>query len=522
MSDQDTEEPAGPTLQDVMNALADITINMSNLNERLLDQESAMSEIQSRVSILYDKESSDDEGSTSTNKEKKSSNADKSRKKSMFQRNVDETSTLSERHTVVVQRQTPNHSHIYLQSTDLGEYAQFVNKWFDWEIQHGIKLEPALIVARNVRNQLMYNNDKSETDFNSLTPTTFCSMMAQETKVFSKVQFAETLRNAMRDVKVLFWDNVRPSTHEKFFQGILRRQKLFLRTFQIMMEANKIYCPELEGKEFGLGQIFLDSIDRNYNKYILAEIPKVKDYNYKKLEDFLDAYVTKAKSHFEVSRSVRMVPYGGADFKINNHKPYSSSSSSNSNTKPYTRGSSDSQTYQRQQVNFVDITTQEDVDEKESFTDDQLYDQLDSDNSDIEYDEKQLDSIPDGYENVSQPVEDQQELNALENSRNSTPSVRGCVNYALYGKCFSGDSCKNVQGHNERIAEQTREWMVRKLTTTNVKAKPASMNSGHRDRGTREFNNVQNTSRILDEKAVPNKMPNKIVQRDRSSNRDRE
>ena len=39
------------------------------------------------------------------------------------------------------------------------------------------------------------------------------------------------------------------------------------------MEANKTACPTLEGKEFGLAQIFLDLIDKEYNKYILAEIP---------------------------------------------------------------------------------------------------------------------------------------------------------------------------------------------------------------------------------------------------------
>lgn len=301
-------ESVEPTISDVMTSLSAIMGKLTTMEERLDTHETLIGEMQPRVSILYhdqeeknidemkEKESTRDnseEGDASENSRKARGTA----RKSMFQRNVEETSELSERHQIVVQRATPSHSHIFLSSTDLAEYAQFVTKWFDWEIQHGIKLEPALIVSKNVRNQLMYNNGKTDTDFNSLTPATFCSMMAGETRVGSKVQFAETFRRAMRNVRVLSWDKVRPNSHERFFQGILRRQKIFMRTFQILMEANKEHCPSLDMREFGLAQIFLDLIDKQYSKYVLAEIPRIREDNYKRLADFVDVYVAKAKTH---------------------------------------------------------------------------------------------------------------------------------------------------------------------------------------------------------------------------------
>lgn len=504
-----------PTLSDIMAALTSVIHEVRDLGKRMVEQEEAIAEMQPRLSILYDQEvksiSSPEDGKSNEASDRDSNEgspvypeetmpAQRPARKSIFQKNIEETSVLAERHSVVIQRQTPNHSHIYLTSTDLAEYAQFVNKWFDWEIQHGIKLEPALIVSRNVRNQLMYNNGKTETDFNSLTPSAFCSLMAMETKVFSKVQFAETLKYAMRAVKCLYWDNVRPSTHEKFFQGILRRQKQFLRTFQIMMEANKNYCPDLEVKDFGLAKIFLDTIDRNYNKYILAEIPKVKSYNFRKLSDFLDAYVAKAKEHFEASRSIRLVPYTGDDFKLAQQKTQTSQSSSRFRDNPTAHETSSSQRYSSQRVNFVDVTRDDDTDDSVCPGDSHQPRVSDSDDEsayedcvDQDTDNPVLDTCHEtNSADYSVPCETStQQLQAADFRSEVAPnSVRGCINYALYGRCFAGDSCKNVKGHNEKIALDTRQWILKKVST------PI------------EFSKVKHSH-------IDPQQPRKIVQRDR-------
>jgi hypothetical protein len=450
----------------------------------------------------------------------------------MFQRNIDETATLAERHEVIIQRQTPSHSHIYLTSTDLAEYAQFVNRWFDWEIQHGIKLEPALIVSKNVRNQIMYNNDKTDTDFNSLTPSAFCSLMAKETKVFSKVHFAETLKNANRDIKVLMWDNVRPNTHERFFQGILRRQKMFTRTFQILMEANKEFCPALEGREFGLAQIFLDMIDRNYNKYILAEIPKVKNHNYNKLSDFVDAYVAQAKLHFEAGRAIRLVPYGGNDFKMSTQTKTSSSSSSSptphtgsrdNNSYSGNRGSRDNNANSgNRRFNHIDVSTEADdsgAEDTQQWTDVQSDGELDTHDFDQEDDPQTRDRKAEFADDYVQ----HQELQALNNSSGTKDYVKGCVNFALYGNCFNGDACKNAQGHNEKVAVETREWMISKLNS-NIRPKASPLNTRQSARHEKEFYNLKNgpwtepssTPYPKDVKFANVNVPSKIVQREKS------
>lgn len=548
MADQETvtdsvQEPAfdppvqEPTINDIVNSLNHVMYAMQDVNDKLNEQEKTINEMQPRVSILFDGQ---DAAKEENQEEKVSASLGRqaNSRMSMFQRNVEETSTLAGRHEVIIQRQTPSHSHIYLTSTDLAEYAQFVNRWFDWEIQHGIKLEPALIVSRNVRNQIMYNNDKTDTDFNSLTPAEFCSLMAKETKVFSKVHFAETLKLANRDIKVLMWDSVRPNTHERFFQGILRRQKMFTRTFQILMEANKLFCPALEGKEFGLAQIFLDLIDKNYSKYILAEIPKIKNQNYAKLSDFVDAYVAQAKKHFEAGRAIRLVPYGGNDFKMATQQSKTSNYNSSSKTStPHTgsrdafprsgyRGSRDNNSHPgNRRLNHVDINNEEDdsgAEDPHPWTD--VHSDGESDTSDV----GQLED-PQTRDRKAEHAEDyvqDHELQVLNDSGGPKDYVKGCVNFALYGNCFNGDACKNAQGHREKVAAETRDWMVRKLTS-NMKPRAAPLNRQQRDSVDKEFYNLKpepSTTSFpteVDYAKVNASAPRKIVQRERSERTDR-
>ena len=61
----------------------------------------------------------------------------------------------------------------------------------------------------------------------------------------------------------------------------------------IMMEANSKMCPAVSGKEYGLASVFLSLIDSNYNKRILAEIPRITETNYPRIEEFIDAYMEK-------------------------------------------------------------------------------------------------------------------------------------------------------------------------------------------------------------------------------------
>jgi endonuclease III-like uncharacterized protein len=153
-----------------------------------------------------------------------------------------------------------------------------------------------------------------DTMFSKLSAETFCELMSKETRVDSKVEFVETLRYALRFLKPLNWSSVRPNTHEQFFQEILKRKSIFMRTFMIMMEANSKYCPSVAGKEYGAAKVFLDLVDDSYNKRVLAEIPRITDTNYRNIEEFLNQYVEKASQHYEASKAIRMVPYDGSDF----------------------------------------------------------------------------------------------------------------------------------------------------------------------------------------------------------------
>jgi hypothetical protein len=238
------------------------------------------------------------------------------RRESAWGKMLSETELAADRHHVVVNMAPPSHKHIYLNSTNLADYLQMVTQWIEWQARYGIKLETSQVISTNVKHILMYKNDMTDVQFNGLTPQEFCKLMAKETIVTSKREFADTLRGALRNTGKLLWSEVRPNTHEKFIQGTLKRYKLYLKAFQIIMEedGNKRFCPELEGKDYGLVQIFLDMFEYSYVKTVLAEIPRVKGNKYANITEFLDVFVKHVNGQYEASRALRSIPYEGADF----------------------------------------------------------------------------------------------------------------------------------------------------------------------------------------------------------------
>ena len=442
--------------------------------------------ISNREDYLEDEKSSNGSMPDTSDSEKINPDGGKSKRKSVFLKTVERTTAMAERRHVVMQMPTPSFSHIRLESTDLSEYCQFVNKWFDYEVKHGIKLSPTSIISDRIRNLLIYTYDLDDTDFNSLTPERFCSLMAKETIVLSKTQFAETFKHAMRNVKVLSWENVKPNNHEIFFQGILRRKKIFLRTFQILMEANSQYCPSIEGKDYGLAQVFLSLVDSEYNKLVLAEIPKIKPANYPRVEEFIDAYVKQAKEHFDKSKLVRSVPYQGDGFKrfqvtsypkrdgqyvSNNRFPQTSSQSLNK--QQFRSNSFNADKRSLSQMNVVDIANELDNSDEEfpppDFEDNDLENQKDLD--DIE-EESLIDKDNPTDNHVEESIvpldnnSSNESLMALLNVNPQTFSKhnKGCVQYVLgNGHCSYGDKCYYASSHNAQGAELTRQWMLARL-----------------------------------------------------------
>ena len=60
-------------------------------------------------------------------------------------------------------------------------------------------------------------------------------------------------------------------------------------------------------------------IDEEYNKRILAEIPKVSESNFPNVEKFLESYVDEAGKYYHISKTVKSVPYyAGSDFNRKN------------------------------------------------------------------------------------------------------------------------------------------------------------------------------------------------------------
>ena len=336
---------------------------------------------------------------------------------------------------------------------DLSSFTKFIIQWFEYEQINGIKLKPVQIISRRIRNLVMFNNSMDDSIFAKLSAEEFCVLMANETQVHTKVEFVDTLRHALRFLKPLDWSSVRPNNHETFFQDILKRKSIFMRTFMIMMEANSRYCPPVGGKDFGSAHVFLSLIDEGYNKRILAEIPKISESNYANIQAFLVVYVEQAGKHYDLSKKIKSVPYMGADFNRRNAE----------SRNRFSQGDR-AQSKRVSRVNFLHEDSDEDIPRAGP---DEFYDDLEDRKPSASPDQVDSDDFDDQVEGMIAEGEDldPDHLKRIMNMEApSSGSTRGCVAFALYGNCYKGKDCKYVQGHNEAIARETRKWMMKKLS----------------------------------------------------------
>ena len=444
-----------PTLKDVMEILRRIDAKVDLNSERLSVLENDVAILKGEKSLAEEEEKTEGIGSRSS-------------RKTMFEREVEEASTApeGEQRMVVINMPPPEFKHIYLDSTDLANFSNFLIQWLEWERTYSLKLEPPRIMSCKLRTMLQYNHGLTDSEFFKLTPELFMKLMAKETKVQSKREFADCMRQALRYLRPLNWGKVNPGNHQKFFQGILRRRELFMKVFQIIMENNSDHCPEIKGRKHGLAQIFLDLISETYNESVLSEIDEVNKTNYPKIGEFVDAFVAKAKEHYEVSQGVKRVPYTGSDFKPEERRETSQQDFVRKDFKKPGKPSNRDSSIQR--VNHTNNWIGD-----ESDSDDEVErrpmaklgaDETDSDEEGDQFGEERgaANATAEAQPEPEPPDPFEAQLKAISDS---SPSTRGCVNYAIYGNCFRGDECKNAQGHNEQSAKQTREWLIKKLAT---------------------------------------------------------
>ena len=95
------------------------------------------------------------------------------RRSSVFIREAQGSDNISVRKQVVISVEPPMHKHIYLDSMELSDLTKFIIQWFEYEQINGIKLEPAQIISRRVRNLLLSNDSMTDSMFAKLSSQKF-------------------------------------------------------------------------------------------------------------------------------------------------------------------------------------------------------------------------------------------------------------------------------------------------------------------------------------------------------------
>jgi hypothetical protein len=280
------------------------------------------------------------------------------------------------------------------------------------------------------------------------------------------------------------------------------------------MMSNHKYKPDMKGDD-GLVAIFCSTICPRYVKSLKQEMKPMNTY--KKIEDFIQDFLREAKRHMEIAREATTIPYHAPGFRGNVAKPYTKPSLPSTDpkpyVKPYVKPTGSSHDYDRRKDSSSDydrrgnapkpyVKFRQDVrnmDHEVSHMEREWYEsdpdedlgehdldalasifQQDSiarshpshPDTSLDTDTDQDDSCSNSISTTSTPTptapddsrsKAQAALHFLEGDKTDN---RGCIFYALYGKCMRGDQCQNKQAHNPTSSAKTREWIVSKCNET--------------------------------------------------------
>lgn len=222
------------------------------------------------------------------------------------------------RQTIVSVTRTVKDCNVKIDTFKLGKICTAMKEIMEYQQKENtlVNMSKVLSHACQKHLQVMYNITSS--DLNTMRLSELFSIMAQDTKVHSKVQFYAELKSAMGNYKLMEWDKVNPFNHEQYYFQQLTLVRDFMMILKFMLEQNKIYCPAINDKENGLIRLFRSYHSYDYWKFMWAGMTQ----KYRRMQDFMEEYSDKAMEQYKLAKALMEIPYQKGSRSTDREKQY--------------------------------------------------------------------------------------------------------------------------------------------------------------------------------------------------------
>jgi len=232
--------------------------------------------------------------------------------------NLDDTAKAAAQ-TVVNVTRVEKECTVRITDFSLAKVCRAMKSIIEFQERENTPVKMTRVLSEACKGHLNNKYSINSSDLLDMPLSSLFSIMAKETKVLSKVQFYNELKQALSFATLMDWDKVTPANHEAYYFQQLNLAKDFMLVLRLMLEENKELCPKVEDKENGLIRLFKSFHSYSYWKYLW---PTMSNSRYKTMKEFMDEYLEIALDHYTLSQSYKAMPYVGSSKAADTEKKY--------------------------------------------------------------------------------------------------------------------------------------------------------------------------------------------------------
>lgn len=220
--------------------------------------------------------------------------------------------------TVVNVTRTEKECNVRITNFSLGHVCKAMKTIMEFQEREQTLVNMAKVLSRACKQHLKIMYNIQSTDLHSMGMSRLFGIIAQETKVYSKVDFYNQLKEALGDVQLMDWAKVNSRNHEDYYFQQLKLADEFMMLFRIMLQENKAHCPKINDKENGLIRLFKSYHSSKYWQHLWTNMKQ----DYKTMQQFMDEYCDSAMQHYQLSVAVKAIPYLDSSKSSDKEKQY--------------------------------------------------------------------------------------------------------------------------------------------------------------------------------------------------------
>ena len=209
--------------------------------------------------------------------------------------------------TVVTVNRQEKDCTVRIENFTLSHVSRAMMKIMDFQDKEGTAVNMTKVLTNACKEHLKLVYNVTADDLRTMPLSKLFSVLAKQTKIYSKITFYSELKEALSNVKLMEWHLVNTDNHELFYFQQLNLVHKFTIIFRLMLLENGDYCPSCNDKPNGLIYLFKSYHARDYWSHLWAGMSQ----RYTKLDIFIEEYKEKAHEQYRLSIGLKDIPYSG-------------------------------------------------------------------------------------------------------------------------------------------------------------------------------------------------------------------